>query len=126
MKVCLVKSLGRLVNHILTNGGTDTTLLCLYFHNEHWGTVAPADIFTRVRSTVKSMQLTDAGLDPDLIGAHLLRVGGAMALKLHGYKDAIIMKMGCWTSLTFLQYIHNQIAYLAHDTQKKEHQSPFC
>ena len=42
-----------------------------------------------------------------------------MALKLHGYNDTTIMKMGRWRSLTFTQYIHNQIAHLAKDISKK-------
>ena len=42
-----------------------------------------------------------------------------MALKLHGYDDTTIMKMGRWSGLTFLQYIHNQIAHLAKDISKK-------
>ena len=35
-----------------------------------------------------------------------------MVLKIHGYDDTTIKKFGSWTSLTFLQYIHNQIAHL--------------
>ena len=42
-----------------------------------------------------------------------------MALKLHGYDDTTIMKMGRWTSLTFLKYIHNKIAHLSKDISKK-------
>jgi hypothetical protein len=38
-----------------------------------------------------------------------------MALKLTGADDTTIMKMGHWTSLTFLQYIHEQIAHLSAD-----------
>ena len=68
-----------------------------------------------VRKTVTNLQLHNQGIDPDLVGAHSLWAGGAMALKLHGYDDTTIMKMGRWTSLTFLQYIHNQIAHLALD-----------
>ena len=68
-----------------------------------------------VRTTVTKLQLNTQGIDPDLVGAHSLRAGGAMALKLHGYDDMTIMKMRWWTSLTFLQYIHNQIAHLAKD-----------
>jgi hypothetical protein len=30
-----------------------------------------------------------------------------MALKLHGFDDTTIMKVGRWTLLTFTQYIHN-------------------
>jgi hypothetical protein len=47
------------------------------------------------------------------------QAGGTMALKLHGYNHTNIMKMGRLTSLTFLQYIHNQIAHLSDDTSKK-------
>ena len=42
-----------------------------------------------------------------------------MALKLHGENDTTIKKMGRWTSLTFLEYIHNQIAHLSTDLSKK-------
>ena len=42
-----------------------------------------------------------------------------MALKLHGYDDTTIMKMGRWTSLNFFQYVHNQIAHLSKDISQK-------
>ena len=42
-----------------------------------------------------------------------------MAMKLHGESDTTIMKMGRWTSLTFLQYIHNQIVHLSTDLSNK-------
>ena len=42
-----------------------------------------------------------------------------MALKLHGYDNTTIMKIGCWTPLTFLQYTHNQISHLSKDTLQK-------
>ena len=72
-----------------------------------------------VRSTAKAMEMEKQGIYPDLIGAHSLRAGGAMALKLHGYADTTIMKMGKWTSLMFLQYIHNKIAHLSSDISMK-------
>ena len=65
-----------------------------------------------IRQAVHDLKLEDSGINPDLIGVHSLRAGGAMALKLQGASDTTIMKMGRWTSLTFLQYIHNQIAHL--------------
>ena len=70
------------------------------------------------RQAVKDLNLHQQGIDPDLVGAHSLRAGGAMALKLHGYNDTTIMKMGRWTSLTFLMYIHTQIAHLSKDITK--------
>jgi len=48
-----------------------------------------------------------------VVGVHSLRAGGAMALKLNDYSDTTIQKLGHWSSLTFLQYIHNQIAHLS-------------
>jgi hypothetical protein len=35
-----------------------------------------------------------------------------MALKLQGVNDSLIMKIGQWTGLTFLTYIHSQIGAL--------------
>ena len=72
-----------------------------------------------VKSTANAMKLGKQGINSDIIGAHSLQAGGAMALKLHGYVDTTIMKMGRWTLLTFLQYIHNQIAHLLSDISKK-------
>ena len=66
-----------------------------------------------LRASVTSLDLHNNGIDADLVGAHSLRAGGAMALKLAGTEDTTIMKMGRWSGLTFLQYIHNQIAHLS-------------
>ena len=68
-----------------------------------------------VRQSAKSLKLHENGIDPDLIGAHSLRAGGAMALKLQKVNDTTIQKQGRWQSTTFLQYIHNQIAHLTKD-----------
>jgi hypothetical protein len=70
---------------------------------------------SNIRQAVTHLNLHLAGIDPDLVGVHSLRAGGAMALKLTGARDTTIMKIGRWTSLTFLQYIHNQIAHLSND-----------
>ena len=66
-----------------------------------------------LRHAVKMLKLHDNGINTDLVGPHSLRVGGATALKLAGTEDTTIMKMGHWSGLTFLQYIHNQIAHLS-------------
>ena len=78
-----------------------------------------SEIIKSVRLAARTLQLEKQAIDPDLIGAHSLRAGGAMALKLHGFDDTTIMKMGRWTSLTFLQYIHTQIAHLSKDISRK-------
>ena len=72
-----------------------------------------------LRHAVKALNLHNNGIDADLVGAHSLRAGGAMALKLTGADDTTIMKMGRWSGLTFLQYIHNQIAHLSAGLSEK-------
>ena len=115
-----VKALARLVHHKLSNGGNNDTLLCDFWDtNKHtWQSIQAQDIITMTRKAVKSLNLHQQGIDPDLVGAHSLRAGGAMALKMHGHSDTTIMKMGRWSSLTFLMYIHTQIAHLGKDISK--------
>ena len=115
-----VKACARRIAHILTNGGTGDSLLCDVFTHEHeWKPITPNDMRTGIRTAVRTLKLNENGLDPDLIGVHSLRAGGAMALKLQGVSDTIIKKQGRWTSMTFLQYIHNQIAHLTKDLSSK-------
>jgi hypothetical protein len=118
---CPVRALAHRIAHISNNrlSPDDNHLLCEYFHDDEWHSVTSKDIITMVRASAKLLKLGDQGIDPDLIGAHSLRAGGAMALKLHGFDDTTIMKVGRWTSLTFTQYIHNQIAHLAKDISQK-------
>jgi hypothetical protein len=118
-ETCPVKALAHLVHHILSNNGTEDRLLCDYKVDDSWHSLMSSDIIACVRNAAKLLKLHKQGIDPDLIGAHSLRAGGAMALRLHGYEDTVIMKMGRWTSLTFLQYIHTQIAHLATDISRK-------
>ena len=76
-------------------------------------------IIAAVRAKAKKLKLNLQAIKPDLVRAHSLCAGGAMTLKLHGYDDTTIMKMGCWTSLNLFQYIHNQIAHLSKDILQK-------
>ena len=112
---CPIKAAAHRVHHILSNGGTTTNLLCDVYLNKQWIQITSKDIVNAVRASVTALQLYANGIDPLLVGAHSLRAGGAMALKLAGKADTTIMKVGRWTSLTFLEYIHNQIAHLSAD-----------
>jgi hypothetical protein len=117
---CPVRALAMRIDHINKhNGASDDRLLCSYFDDNEWHAIQSQDIIAFVRTAAKLLKLNEQGIDPDLIGAHSLRAGGAMALRLHGFDDTIIMKMGRWTSLTFLQYIHTQIAHLSKDISQK-------
>ena len=115
---CPIKALAYRVHHILSNGGSTDSLICEVWTNREGASITSKHIIQMLRLAAKALQLEKQAIDPDLIGAHSLRSGGAMALKLHGYDDTTIRKMGRWTSDTFLQYIHNQIAHLAKDISK--------
>jgi hypothetical protein len=114
-----VAALAYRVHHILSNGGKSDSLLCEYFVNNECYNITSRAIITSVREAASVLRLQDQAIDPDLVGAHSLRAGGAMALKLHGYDDTTIQKMGRWTSTTFLQYIHTQIGHLSKGISNK-------
>lgn len=118
-EACPIRALARRIHHILSNGGTDENLLSDYWDGSQWKTIESKDIVAAVRAACTALKLEEKGFDPDLIGAHSLRAGGAMAMKLHGEDAITIKKIGRWTSLTFTQYIHNQIAHLNKDVSKK-------
>jgi hypothetical protein len=123
-----VTALARRVHHILSNGGTEANLISEFIdENGTWHTITPTHMRVGLRQAVKQLDLHKNGIDIDLIGVHSLRAGGAMALKLQGVADTIIQKQGRWTSMTFLQYIHNQIACLTKDLSTKMHTKlTFC
>jgi hypothetical protein len=112
---CPVKALAHRINHIMNNNGNTANLLCDVWDktNKTWTQITSKHMIEGLRDAVKSLNLHNNGIDADLVGAHSLRAGGAMALKLTGSDDTTIMKMGRWSGLTFLQYIHNQIAHLS-------------
>ena len=114
-KMCPVNALAHIVYNILTSGGDKSTLLCAVAKNGDWIPVESCHIKAAVRANAKILKLDLQAINPDLVGAHSLRTGGGMELKLHGSDDTTIIKMGLWTSLTFLQYIHNQISHLSKD-----------
>jgi hypothetical protein len=119
IECCPVKALAMRVHHVLSNGGNEDSLLCDYFIDSCSYSIESEDIINLVREAATKLNLAEFAIDPNLLGSHSLRAGGAMALKLHGFDDTTIMKMGRWTSLTFLQYIHNQIAHLSKDVADK-------
>ena len=111
---CPIKALALQVFHIMSNKGDDNSLLCAVCDiNQEWTMVQSKDIVQAVRAATKTLKLSRQAIDPDLVGAHSLRAGGATAMKLHGSSDIEIKKFGRWSSLTFTQYIHTQIAHLS-------------
>ena len=108
-----VAALCRRVHHIVSNGGSDNQLICdVRLPTGTWYSISQHDMVQTVRTATKSLKLHENGIDPDLIGAHSLRAGGAMSLKIMGYSDSTIQKIGRWTSDTWQMYIHTQISHL--------------
>ena len=114
-----VAALARRVHHILSNGGNDKQLICDVFDNDVWVSIHSSEIVSAVRMASKALNLQDRGIDPDMIGAHSLRAGGAMALKIMGYSDSTIRKFGRWTSDTWQMYIRSQISRLYEGVAQK-------
>ena len=116
---CPVQAVARRVHHILSNGGSSHNCICDYFDMKNgWHDVHPAQIRAALNHAVIDLDLKSQGIDISLISLHSFRAGGAMALKLNGHSDTTIMKFGRWKSLTFLQYIHNQIAHISAGVSK--------
>ena len=107
-----VASLARRVHHILSNNGNEDNLICDVYTDSYWTCVHSSHMVTMIRVAAKSLKLATQGIDADLIGAHSLRAGGAMALKIQGYSDSTICKFGRWSSDTWQMYIHSQISKL--------------
>jgi integrase len=97
------------VHKIRSAGLPPDTPLSFLENNTH---VVAADILNAVRMAARQTNLPTNGDNLTRIRAHSLRASGAMALKLNGYDKEIIMKIGRWSSDTFLTYIHSQIAAL--------------
>jgi hypothetical protein len=70
------------------------------------------DIRTAIRIGAVGDNLTSYGYKLAQIGSHSLRSGGAVHLKLAGYDDDMVKKLGRWSSNTYLRYIQSQIGQL--------------
>ena len=110
---CPIKALAYRIQHILSHGGDDASWLCDYWDGLQWRKVTAQNMTTAVKNATVDTKLYEQGITPKDVSSHSLRAGGAMALKLNGASDTTIKKAGRWTSMAFLQYIHNQIGHLS-------------
>jgi hypothetical protein len=74
--------------------------------------IQPKQIVAAVRHAALADKLISAGFDIQRIGSHSLRSGGAVNLKLNGYDDITIKKLGRWSGNTYLTYIQSSIGEL--------------
>jgi hypothetical protein len=70
------------------------------------------DIRTAIKIGAVGDNLASCGYTLSQIGSHSLRSGGAVHLKLAGYDDDMVKKLGRWSSNTYLRYIQSQIGQL--------------
>lgn len=120
---CPGKALARRVHSVMAATGDYDAPISFLGNGKH---ATAKMIREEVRRAVRELQLWKKGIKSSDVGSHSLRAGGAMAMKLNGCDLITIMKGGRWTSLTFLTYIHNQIAHLgANITQRMANPVPF-
>jgi len=108
---CPVKACVARVRTLLQQNASPDTLLCAYrkTRNAPFTHVTNSDIVKAVRTALNPTGAHERGYEPNLVGSHSLRSGGTMALFNQGVAATTIMKIGRWTSTTFMTYIHEQV-----------------
>ena len=109
---CPVKALARRFTHIWVHTSDGSTLLC-----EHWDSVGRGDVTDRdmrfhMKFSASKFRYPIRNIPLDRIDTHSNRAGGACEMKLAGFDDESIRKMGRWlpSSNDFLEYIQRQIS----------------
>jgi hypothetical protein len=110
--ICLVAALTRWIANL--RGMRASTLLSTVCHPPTRTTrISDQDVTIAVQWGATYDCLMAKGYTVDRVSSHSLRAGGAMAMKLSGATDSTIMRIGRWTSLTYLTYIYSQIGALS-------------
>lgn len=111
--LCPVKCAARLV-HETQNMSPDTGIGTYADEQGRVFRITANEIRAGLQLGAIGDNLAGAGYDLSRIGAHSLRSGGATHLKILGYDDDTIKKLGRWSSNTYLRYIQSQIGNLTH------------
>ena len=109
---CPAKALIRRIKHVTAHTSNRNTIISTYFNTTtSRGTLMrSSDINSAIKAAVLRLDMKRHGFQVSQISSHSLRAGGAMALHLNRVPTHTIRKMGRWSSDTFLDYIHEQIA----------------
>jgi hypothetical protein len=110
--ICPVAALARRIGYLRGQSAV-TPLSSVVGTARRPAAISDRDITIAVRWGATSDCLLSRGYTLDRVSSHSLRAGGAMAMKLSGASDSTIMRIGRWTSLTYLTYIHSQIGALS-------------
>jgi integrase len=108
--LCPVRASARRFIQVRTCDPTNpNAIISLYAPNKH---VSATHVAGGIKRGALRSMIWLQGYDLNRIGPHSLRASGAMQLKLNGASDSMIQKLGRWSSNTWLQYLHGQIACL--------------
>jgi len=96
---------------MICDGATPDTLICAFQEATSlpWQQVRSSNIVQLVKDAIRLNPKDCLGFVIENVRSHLLQAGGTMAMFLTKHDTISIQKEGCWTSSTFLNYIHNQI-----------------
>ena len=109
----LAKELAEQVHHILSNGRTNDNNIAVVYNNGKKEGINPPQISKTIKSSVRTLVLEKQGIMEYMVNTHSLWAIGVMELNMSVNIDILIMKFGWWSSLTFLQYIHEKIYNLS-------------
>jgi hypothetical protein len=84
-----------------------------------------SDINCALKAAVTKIDMKQHRFQVTKISLHSLRLGGAMALHLNNVPTHTIRRMGHWSSNTFLDYIHKQIAFFCGPVNSNGEKYPF-
>ena len=109
---CPVKVLARGVAHIRVHTSYGTTLLCEYWDSVDRGDVKDRDMSFHMKFAAVKLGYPRSNIPIDRIDTYSNRAGGACGMKLAGFDDESIRKMGRWLpSLNaFLEYNQQQLS----------------
>ena len=119
--LCPVIASARIVKRVRSiPGSSDESKICSFLTED--GKVIfinSAQVLPRLRAIVEKIGKTKLGFSKDDIGMHSVRSGGTMAMFLSGVPTIIIMRIGRWSSESFLEYIREQVESFTFGVSRK-------
>lgn len=114
---CPVKALAARTHHLYCLAPTDDSLpISFVAPGTH---ILSAQITLAIHESVVLSGLLNLGYSVTGVSAHSLWASGAMALRLNNAGKDLIKKLGHWSSLTWLIYIHAQTSSLTAGLSKQ-------
>ena len=108
---CSMKVMARRVTHIWVHTYNGTHFLCEYWDSVGRGNVMDMDMSFHMKFTAAKLGYTRSKISLDRIETNLYRAIRVCPMKLEGFGDESIRRMGIWllSSNDFSEYIQHQI-----------------